>query len=176
MNVLVIILATVLGGAATGQDREMRAGRSCYADGDYRKAAAHFEMALKNAPDDAALQYWAGRTYEVLADIAFPFDHKYRSKARRHLTTAVELAPSQAEYRQELFYFLAGSGRSLREAAAMLPEDGQSPEHATMRRELERARRSNSSAEGRLGSIFLAVPRLTYRAADLPVSSIAGIR
>jgi Flp pilus assembly protein TadD len=165
---LLFVFAT-LTGIAAGQECAAAPGRAAFYDGEFRKAAAQFELALQDSPDDAVLHYWAGRSYEVLADIAAPLDRKNRSKARRHLSRAFELGPANPEYRRELFHFLVESG-DFREAAAILCAAGESdPEYGTMRRELDRGRRANSSAEARLGWVFLAVPRAAYGLAQAPV-------
>jgi Flp pilus assembly protein TadD len=140
---LLIVFAT-LTGIAAGQDCAAASGRSYFYDGQFRKAAAQFEFALRDNPDDPAVHYWTGRAYEVLADIAAPLDHKYKAKARRHLTRAVELAPADPEYRRELFYFLVDSA-NFREAAALLRTVGEAdPEYAMMQRELARDHRAHA--------------------------------
>jgi hypothetical protein len=84
-------------------------------------------------------------SYQVLADIAFPFAGKYISQARFYLTKATELAPGRLDYRKELFDFLlhsAGSSRAAaRQAADLLraiPEPG--PEYSYLHQEFERER------------------------------------
>lgn len=190
LNLSAIILFAALGGEAAGQESEFAAGRAYYTQGEFKKAAAHFQLALKVNPNDAESLYWTGMSYQVLADIAFPFAGKYTSQARSYLTKATELAPGRMDYRKELFDFLlhsAGSSRAAaRQAADLLrtvPEPD--PEYSYMHQQFERERRANASPDARLGRLFLAVPRATYRLAELPakrldsrdgLSSAAGIQ
>src|ERR1700676_5277459 len=112
LKLFILIVFAGLASAAVGQQPEFAIGRAYYLDGEFKKAAAHFQLALKTDPYDAEANYWIGRSYRVLAEIAAPFDHKYNSKARVHLTMAMELAPGRPEYRRELFDFLLGSNSS----------------------------------------------------------------
>jgi len=169
MKASLFILFAVLTGIAAGQDCAVAPGRAYYYDGQFPKAAAYFEFALRDSPEDPALHYWAGRAHEVLADIAAPLGHKHRSKARTHLARAVELAPENSEYRRELFHFLLDSGDARQAAAVLHAVDEPDPEYAMMRRELERGRHSNTSAENRLGQVFLAAPRAAYRVVEAPL-------
>jgi len=176
---ILIFLAGLCHGAAPGQESEYTTGRTYYAEGQFKKAAAHFQLALKANPDSAESCYGIGLTYEMLADIAAPFGGKYDRKARVYLTRATELAPARPEYRRELFNFLLDSGGSsrstLRQAAGILrtlPESD--PDYAVLHWELELASRANSSAEARLAGLFLAAPQAAWRIAELPVSAFSG--
>ena len=162
-------------------ESEFAAGRAYYVEGEFKKAAAHFQLALRVNPNDADSYYWMGMSYQVLAEIAFPFAGKYNSKARICLTKAVELAPTRSDYRRELFDFLvasAGSSRAVRRQAADLmrtvPEPD--PDYNYMHRRFELERRINASADAQLGRLFLAIPRATYRLAELPASALSGWR
>src|SRR5579872_2233262 len=123
-NGSVLILLAVLGNVAAAQEPEFAAGRAYYMEGEFKKAAAHFRLALKVNPNDAESYYWMGMSYQVLGDIGSPFDSKCNSKARIYLTKAMELAPSRSDYRRELFDFLVESADSspaaLRQAAELL--------------------------------------------------------
>jgi tetratricopeptide (TPR) repeat protein len=164
-----VLLLVGVARSATGPECDFAAGRAYYSEGQFREAATHFELALKTNPEDAASHYWAGRSYEVLADVAAPLGHKYRPKARLHLSRAAALAPAELEYRRELFHFLLDSG-GWREAAAIIRSVGEAdPEYEIMLREFGRGRRVNSSAEARLGSLFLAAPRAVYRFVEAPL-------
>src|ERR1700682_3415418 len=112
LNLSVLILLAVLGSEAAGQESEFATGRAYYAEGEFKKAVAHFQLALKVNPNDAESYYWMGMSYQVLADIAFPLDYKYTSKARISLTRATELAPGRLDYRRGLFDFLVDSAGS----------------------------------------------------------------
>ncbi len=162
--------------AAFGQDSEVAAGRAYYAEGDFRKAAASFQLALKANSDDAEAWYWMGMSYQRLADIATPFGGRDFSKARGCLAKAMELAPGRPDYRDALFDLLLDSADSsrtaLRDAAGILltmPESD--PDLSDMRRRLENERKVRSSANARLGRLFLMVPRAAYGIAALPASA-----
>src|SRR6266852_3813700 len=105
----VVIFLAALSSEAAAQGSEFATGRAYYTEGEFKKAAAHFQLALKVNPNDAESYYWMGMSYQVLGDIAFPFAGKYTSKARVYLTRATELAPGRPDYRRELFEFLLDS-------------------------------------------------------------------
>ena len=179
LTLIVLMLLAVPGGKAADQQSEFAIGRAYYTEGEFKKAVAHFQLALRVNPNDPATCYWMGMSYQVLADIAAPFDARYNSKARVYLTKAVELAPSRPDYRRELFDFLldsAGSSRTtLRQAAGILVTVSESdPDYICMRRRFEQQSRVNASAEARLGRLFLAVPRAAYRIAELPASALSS--
>jgi tetratricopeptide (TPR) repeat protein len=171
-----LILLAALGAEAASQRSEFATGRACYVQGEFKKAVAHFQLAIKVNPADADSYYWIGMSYRVLADIAFPFAGKYASKARVYLTRATELEPGRLDYRRELFNCLldsAGSSRTaLRRAAGILrtvsPND---PDYERMRQQFEQESKARASADARLGRLFLAVPRAAYRIADLATSA-----
>jgi len=176
-----LALLAVFAGPAAGQRSELVTGRAYYAAGDFKKAAAHFQLAIKFNPNDAESYYWMGMSYQTLADIALPFGGRYNAKARVCLTTAVELAPNRPDYRRELFEFLldpaAWSRSSRRQAAAILHETSESdPDYAYMRQLFESERKANSSADARLGRLFLAVPRAAYRVAEWPAAALPSRR
>ncbi len=170
LNLLILMLLGALGGQAAGQSSEFATGRGYYTEGEFKKAAAHFRLAIKTNPNDAESCYWMGMSYQMLADIATPYAGKYNSKARVYLTKAMELEPSRQDYRRELFHFLldsAGSSRTALEQAAniLLTVPESDPDYIHMRRGFERESRANSSAQARLGRLFLAAPRAVYRIA-----------
>ena len=171
-----LLLVTMLGagGQAAEPQPEYAAGRTCYNRGEFRKAAAHFHSAAVTHPDDADAWYWAGTSYERLADIAMPFGARYNAKARLCLRTAMNLSPNRGDYREAFFEFLLNSADSSRtaltEAAGILltiPESD--PDYSEMSRRLYNERKTNSSAEMRIGRVFLVVPRACYRVASIPV-------
>src|SRR5580692_1092419 len=172
LKLLFLILLTGLLADAAAQRTEFAAGRACYANGEFKQAVAHFQLALKVNPSDADSYYWIGMSYQVLADIAFPFGGKSASKARVSLTKATELAPGRLDYRKELFDFLldpAGSSNAARRQAAgilrtVAPDD---PDYESMHRQFERESKANASADARLGRLFLAVPQAAYRMSEL---------
>jgi tetratricopeptide (TPR) repeat protein len=180
-NCSILILLIGLGGQAAGQGSELAIGRAYYTGGEFKKAAAHFQLALKTNPNDAESYYWAGMSYQVLADIAAPFDGKYNSKARFYLTKAMELAPTRLDYRRELFDFLldsaASSRTALRQAANILVTVSESdPDYSSMRRRFENESRANFSANALLERLFLAAPRAVYRVVELPASALSSRR
>lgn len=179
MNVKLSLVLLVVGlGAACGQQPETAIGREYYNKADFKRAAAHFQLALRNNPSDAEACYWAGMSYQSLADIAGPLGHRYRTKARLHLTLAVELEPKQLEYRRELFAFLLdsaeSSGAARRQAKAVLSTVPESdPEYLWMHRRFDQARRDGSSTEARLARVLLAGPQVIYRASELAQSALS---
>jgi tetratricopeptide (TPR) repeat protein len=172
LKCLFLILLTGFVAEADGPQSEFANARACYARGEFKRAIAHFQLALQANPADADSYYWMGMSYQTLADIAFPFAGKYASRARMCLTKATELAPGRLEYRKELFNFLldpGGSSRSTRRQAegilqSVLPSD---PDYESMRRQFEQESKANASSDARLGRALLAVPRGVYRVADL---------
>ena len=139
---------------AIAQHSELTAGKADYRSGEFKKAAAHFQLALTADPHNAEPHYWLGRTYETLADIATPFGHKYRSLARTHLIAATELAPGQPEYRHELFEFLLDSGDERRARDILLHSAESDPEYDSMLSRFQQTRRLNASFNGRLTWLF----------------------
>ena len=181
LSLFVLTLLAGLGAEGASQASEFATGRAYYMEGEFKKAVAHFQLALNANPNDAESYYWIGRSYQVLADIQSPFDYKYNSKARIYLMKAVELAPRRSDYRRELFDFLvdsAGSSRAaLREAADLLGTVRElDPEYSYMRRRFDPERRANASADARLGRLFLIVPRAAYGIAALPASALSSRR
>lgn len=158
--ILVVLIALQTLGAQA-------AGHEYYAAAEFRKAALQFQARCND--DDAEACYWAGVSYERLADIAAPFGDRIGRRAHRYFARAVALAPGERLYRAALFDFLldAGDGsRSLLRAAARvvaaLPESD--PEYGAMRRRLDEQRRLKGSVNARLGGLLLMVPRAAYGA------------
>jgi len=181
VNLAIPALLTVLSSLAAGQRSVIEPGRGYYTAGEFKKAVAHFQLALKTVPDNAESYYWMGMSYQRLADIALPFGGRYSAKARVCLTRAVELAPARLDYRDELFEFLldpAGSSRSaLRQAEGILQATSEAdPGYAHMRERFDSENKANASAEARLGRLFLAVPQVAYRIAELPATAISNRR
>ena len=176
MTVLFLLLAALNAGAAS-RNSEFETGREFYTKGNFAKAAAHFQLALQTSPDGAETSYWIGMSYERMADIAIPFGGKYNSKAREYLTKAWKLAPGDHTFRMALFGSLLdiGSRTALRDAADILLTMSESdPDYSDMRSRLDFERRAHSSTNARLGRLFLAVPRATYRIAALPASALSS--
>lgn len=178
---IILIVLGALAGEAAAPDSEFAAGRAYYGDGEFKKAAIHFQMVLTADPDDAEACYWTGMAYARMADIATPFGGRYSSKARAYLVKAVKLAPGRPDYRRALFDFLLDSADSsrtaLRDAAGILramPESD--PDYADMWRRFHNERKANSSAEARLGRVLLLAPRAAYSIAAVPGSMLSNRR
>jgi tetratricopeptide (TPR) repeat protein len=164
----ILILFTVLRAHAADQRDEFETGRACYQEGDFKKAVVHFRLALKADPHDPKLNYWTGRAYQGLGDVALPFSGRYNSKALLYLAKAVDLAPGLPDYRRELFDFLLDSARSspgsLQLAADMLHRTPEyDAEYGFMRERLERESRMAWSREARFDRLLLATPRAALR-------------
>ncbi len=179
-NLSVLILFVAHGYVAAGEGSAFAAGRAYYTEGEFKKAVAHFRLALNANPNDAESYYWMGMSYQVLADITFPFAGKYNSKARICLTKAMELAPTRSDYRKELFDFLLNSASSsraaLRQAEDLLRTVSEAdPDYPYMRQQFDQERRASGSADARVGRLFLAIPRATYRLGELSASALSNL-
>jgi tetratricopeptide (TPR) repeat protein len=150
----VSILLVIFAGHATGQQSELDAGRAYYQSGEFKQAVAHFQLALHADPRSAESNYWLGRSYETLADIATPFRQKYRSLARTHLTKAAELAPGRSEYRSELFEFLLDSGRQNLARDILVRSAESDPDYEYMLARFQQTRRLNASLNAWLTKVF----------------------
>jgi tetratricopeptide (TPR) repeat protein len=150
VSILLVIFAT----HAIGQQSEFAAGRAYYQSGEFKQAAAHFQLALDADPRSAEFNYWLGRSYETLADIATPFGRKYRSLARRHLTRAAELAPGRSDYRSELFEFLLDSGCQNQARDILLRSAESDPDYEYMLSRFQQTRRLNASVNAWLTKAF----------------------
>lgn len=178
INGTMLTLLAVFSGPLAAQRPEIETGRAYYMHGEFKKAAAQFQLALKTHPENAESYYWMGMSYQRLADIALPFGGGYNGKARVCLTKAMELAPDRPDYRRELFEFLldpaGGSRAALRQAAAILEMTPESDlDYDEMRLRLQSESKANSSAEARLGRVFLALPQAAYRVMELPAAVLS---
>ncbi len=154
---------------------QFEVGRSYYQAAEFKKAIAHFERALRTRPDDARCYFWMGKSYETLAVInGHIIGGHAGSQAHRFLAEAVQLAPTNREYRHELFEFLIESDYSrgtLSEAENMLQRVSESdPDYLSMQRRLEDARDDRRSPEYRTGSALLMKPVEAISIARRPVS------
>jgi tetratricopeptide (TPR) repeat protein len=153
MNNFSILLVSLVSLAAA-QPSELAAGKAYYQSGEFKQAVAHLQLALKADPRSAESDYWLGRSYETLADIATPFGRKYRALARTHLTRATELAPNHPEYRRELFEFLLDAGDQRRALAVLLASAESDPDYDSMLYRFAQTGRLNTTLDGRLTRIF----------------------
>jgi hypothetical protein len=172
-TLLALLVLSALNAPAAEPERSFAAGQRYYFDAEFRKAAVQFATVC-NANHNPDACYWAGISYERLADIATPFGCKLNAKASIYLKEAAGLAPGRPFYREALFEHLLDSADcsrgALRDAASILAATPESdPEYSHMLRRLQMERRLNSSGDARLGMVFLALPRATYRAVTLPI-------
>src|SRR4029077_254710 len=93
-----VIALTVLCAPAAEQDPAFVSARDHYTNADFRRAAAGFQF-LCDINKDAEACYWAGLSYERLADIAMPFGCRIEAKARGYYSQAVKLEPRLPVYR-----------------------------------------------------------------------------
>lgn len=128
---VILLMSTVAASAASGPlnaeaaaqgDRD---GRSLFLGCEFKQATRAFEKALVKEPDNAALQYWLGKSYARLAEVSSPLSApKNARKARRRLVQATTMDPRNEEYLQGLFEFYLDSPEwshgGLSEAAALL--------------------------------------------------------
>lgn len=150
-NLAILLMFSIA--PAIAQQSELSAGKDSYRSGDFKTAAAHFEIALHADPRSAESSYWLGRSYETLADIATPFGRRYRSLASDYLSKAAELAPARPEYRHELFEFLLDSGRERQALGILLSSAESDPEYEYMLARFRQTQRLNASLLGRLARL-----------------------
>ncbi len=158
-----------------GSQNQLAAGHHYYDSGEYKKAVAHFEKAVKADPREADAHFWLGKTYEVMGDLSAPlFGNHSLSKAHASLAMAVRLAPGDREYRREFFDFLLWTYESrtaLDQAEGLLrgiPESD--PDYRSMRFELQQERDFRKSAENILSGVFLFGPRKVLQVVDRSVA------
>jgi tetratricopeptide (TPR) repeat protein len=162
---LICIFLLICG--CTGWSAESRntrdAGRRDFATGEFKKAASHFQRAIKADPNDADSYFWLGKSYEMLADIGGPLLGVRASvKARFYLAKALQLVPDNEDYRRELFQLLVVSDHSpgaLRQAESiiqMMPESD--PDYPFMLLRLHQEYEARSSPEDRLRCAFSVLP------------------
>jgi len=180
MKFSLLILAAFLtySGYAGNKEAEFSAGRTYYADGEFKKAVTHFQLALQVDPDNAEACYWTGMAYQRLADISTPFGRRYNSKARQYLTRAAALSPYRSDYRLELFNFLldtadASHTRPSRATGALLSESETDPEYVDMLRRFHQANKLKFSAGALLATAWLVGPRAAYELAALSTSALS---
>jgi Flp pilus assembly protein TadD len=136
---------------------ELTLGRSSYQSGDFKTAISHFQRVLQDSPENAECNYWMGRSYETLADIATPFGRKDRSLARAYLAKAAELAPNHPEYRRELFDFLLETNHQRQAFAILMASAESDPEYPYMLSRFRQTRELNASLSARIGKPFQLV-------------------
>jgi len=152
-SILLLIFASA--GSSAESRSALYAGHHDYAAGEFKKAASHFQRALKADPNDADSCFWLGKSYEMLADIRGPLLGARTSfKARFYLAKALQLAPDNEEYRRELLEFLMVSAHSpgtIRQAESiiqMTPESDPDYPFMLLRLHQERQARSSPQSEG----------------------------
>jgi tetratricopeptide (TPR) repeat protein len=140
------------------------AGRRDYAAGEFKRAASHFQRALRADPNDADSCFWLGKSYEMLADSRGPLLGARASfKARLYLAKALQLAPDNEEYRRELLEFLIVSDHSpgaLRQAQSIIQMTPESdPDYPFMLLRLHAEHQARSSPEDRLRCAVSVMPQ-----------------
>ena len=169
-------LLTFAGSATPAELRnQFEIGRKYYESGEFKQAIPHFQRAIKLVPDDARAYFWLGKSYETLALIGGPvLGGNASSKAHKALERAVQLAPENREYRQELFEFLINaeySRSALREAEDILQTVSESdPDYPFMQFRLEEARDGHSTPEYRAGAALIVHPLQIVDIARRPFS------
>jgi hypothetical protein len=161
-----VLAGTALCMQAAEPNREFATGREYYSAAQFGKAASLFHVSC-NRDGDAEACYWTGLSYERMADISMPFGCRTSAKARHYLQRAANLAPDVAMYRGALFDFLLEDGdcsrTALREAGSILSEMPETdPQFDLMRMRLEQAAHLSGSAQQRLATLFLIIPRTAY--------------
>ncbi len=169
LTICLVLAGTALCVQAAEPNRDVKAGRDYYTAAEFGKAAGVFQIPC-NSDDDAEACYWAGMSYERMADIRMPFGCRTSAKAHHYLRKARDLAPDVAMYGDALFDFLLEDGdcsrTALQEAAGMLSQMRESdPAFDLMRIRLEQMRQLKGSADERLATLFLMIPRATYQTA-----------
>ena len=155
------VLLTFAGSATPAELRnQFEIGRNYYESGEFKQAIFHFQRAIKSSPDDARSFYWLGKSYETLAFIDGPvMGGNASSKARKALERAVQLAPENREYRDELFGFLINAEyarNALREAEDILQTVNESdPDYPFMQFRLHEARDGHSTPEHHAGAAVI---------------------
>ncbi len=166
-----------LSGQGAESLNEVLAGRHSYNAGDYRRAVAHFEKAVKADPNDAGAYFWRGKSYALIGDLSGPlFGNRVLSKARLSFARAVELAPENHDYRREFFNFLLWTDESraaLGQAERILQNMPESdPDYRSMQWELRQQHDERKSAENRVAGLFLAAPKAVVQAVDRPIPPV----
>jgi tetratricopeptide (TPR) repeat protein len=154
--------------ASAGLSAESRSARNAghidYSAGEFKKAASHFQRALKADPNDTDSCFWLGKSYEVLADIRGPvLGARASFKARLYLARALQLAPDNEEYRREFFQLSILADHSpgaLRRAQSIIQmTPGSDPNYPFMLMRLHQEHESRSSLEDRLRCALSVMPR-----------------
>ena len=178
-----IFLLTFAGPATPAELRnQFEIGRNYYESGEFKQAIFHFQSAIKSSPDDARSYFWLGKSYETLALIDGPIlGGNGSSKARKALERAVQLAPENREYRDELFDFLINaeySRNALSEAEHILQTVSESdPDYRFMQFQLQEAHDWHAAPEHRAGAALILKPLQIVDIArrPLPVKHPAGM-
>jgi hypothetical protein len=176
MSLRLPIAVALVALTAAAQNREFAIGMQYYEDAEFGRAAAQFVLPC-NADGSAEACYWAGISYERLADTRVPFGCRAAAKAHIFLTKAASLAPHRPAYRDALFDFLLDnadcSRTALREAQGILSGiAGSDADYELLNSRLKEAKHWNASPEARLSRVFLALPRATFRVSALPAAAL----
>jgi tetratricopeptide (TPR) repeat protein len=172
-----LLLIFACGASSAESWRDRHAGHRDYAAAEFKKAASHFQQAIKADPNDADSWFWLGKSYEMLADIGGPLLAARTSlKARLYLAKALQLAPKNGDYRRELFQFLIVSDHSpgalhlAKSIIQMTPESN--PDYRFMQLEWQKECRVRSSAEYRVEGAFGFLPQELARMSQTSVAKV----
>jgi hypothetical protein len=178
-GVLLIAIAVAATHGAAADRQELSEGLRYYEEAELGKAAAWFADACNTGRTPEAC-YWAGLSYERLADTRIPFGCSTAAKGARFFLMAVNLAPDRPVYREALFNFLLDnadcSRTALRDAAGLLSGMAESdPEYGRMRTRLEEAMNYRTRFDVRLSRVFLLLPRAAVQATALPGTALTKL-
>jgi tetratricopeptide (TPR) repeat protein len=159
-----LVLLTFARSAASAElQNHFEIGRSYYYSGEFKKAISHFERGIRLNPNDAPSYFWLGKSYETLALIGGPIlGLKAVAKAHQALARALQLAPDDREYREELFEFLLSvsySRNALRQAEDILQTVSESdPDYPFMQLRLHEAYEGRSTPEYGAAAALIGMP------------------
>jgi hypothetical protein len=177
---IAIAVAATHDAAAAADRQELSEGLRYYEEAELGKAAAWFADACDTGRTPEAC-YWAGLSYERLADTRIPFGCSTAAKGHRFFLMAVNFAPDRPANREALFNFLLDNADcsriGLRDAAGLLSGMAVSdPEYDRMRGRLEEAMNYNTRFAVRLSRVFLLLPRAAVHATALPGTALTKVR
>jgi tetratricopeptide (TPR) repeat protein len=149
-------------------------GKACFMDGQYKRAVANLEAAVKEDGLNSEYYDWLGRAYGRLAEgSSFLSALGYAKKTVRAFERAVELDPSNLEALSDVFeYYLeapgmVGGGLDKAEATAKHFAGLNAAEYHWARARLAEKRKDFETAERAYRAALAANPNEVGRALDL---------